>query len=224
MTAADVLTAMGVLDNELDVSSGGADETRALDALDMAQDAFESVIAGIPELLGTVGSNITTTANTEATSWPSTLLRLDSLWLLDTSQSPNLPRWQIDEIQDVGGHREAGLWPVAVVNGTGAPKGYWTNRTNIYWRPLPDTTHTVRVYGLFSKTDFSSRSITFGWPDQVSVPMASVAVELMAIGIGDPSEDVKAVADRYYRSVIRMLQMPSQQRPKSRYYSRVHTT
>ncbi len=39
MLISSVLSKMQVLDNELDVSSGGADETRSITALDMAQKA-----------------------------------------------------------------------------------------------------------------------------------------------------------------------------------------
>lgn len=221
MTIATILAKMQVLDNELMIASGGADETRAISALDMAQDAFEAVIAGVAELLGTV-STTTTTADTEATAWPTGLLRIDSLWLMDTTTTPNLPKWQIDEIQDVGGHRTQIFLGTDTRNG--GPEQYWTNRANIYWSPLPDATHTVRIYGLVAKTDLTTRTQTFGYPDEASEPMAAYATRLMKIGINDPSDDLRALAVEMYNPVIKMLQQPTRQRPQSRYYSRVHTT
>lgn len=224
MTIADVLTKMQVLDNELDVSSGGADETRALAALDMAQDAFEVVIAGVPEILGTVGT-VSTAANTEATAWPSALMRIDSLWMINAQN--NLPSYQVEEIQDVGGQAaQAPFWPTTPSwNPTpGQPWGYWTNRASIYWAPVPDATYTVRVYGLYEKTSITSRSLTYEWPNQVSVPMASMAVRLMEMGVDDPSEELKALANEIYNPLIKMLQQPSRQRPQARYYTRMHTT
>lgn len=226
MTAADVLTKMQVLDNELDVSSGGADETRALAALDMAQDAFEAVVASVPEILGTIDT-VTASANTESTAWPTTLMRIDALWMVNTSASPNRPSYKLDEIEDVGGNsNQAPYWPITPYWSAtpGAPWGYWTNRAHIYWAPLPDVAYTIRCYGFYSKTNLTTRAITYGFPDQVSMPMAAFAVRLMGIGVDDLTEEIKALALETYGPVIKMLQQPSRQQPQARYYSRVHFT
>jgi hypothetical protein len=222
MTIADLLTKMGVLDNELDTSSGGADESRCLSALDIAQDACESVIAGIPEMLGTTGT-LTTVANTEATAWPATLMRVDSIWKMNSTT--NLPEYRIDEIQDVGGQAQVvNLWPVYINQTPGPPRGYWTNRANVYWGPVPDAVYTLRVYGYYEKTAITLRSQTFELPNQVAAPMASFAVRIMSIGVGDDEEDTRRLANELYTPVIKMLQSPSVQRPQSRVYSRMHTT
>lgn len=224
MTIADLLTKMGVLDNELDVSSGGADETRALAALDMAQDAFESVVAGVPEILGTV-STLTTAASTETTTWPSTLMRVDSLWMINATT--NRPAYQLDEIQDVGGQAApAPFWPISenYSPSPGQPWGYFTNRAHFYWAPLPDAIYTIRVYGYYEKTAITSRAATFELPNQVSTPMASFAVRMLSIGVGDDEAEVRRLANELYTPVITMLQSPSVQRPQARFYSRVHTT
>ena len=220
---------MQVLDNELDVSSAGADETRSISALDMAQDAFEAFIANHPDLLGTAGT-VTTTADTEATAWPSTLMRMDTAWLMNTTSTPNLPQWQIDIIQDVGGHIPAVPWPWgsggvwATPAGKGKPVALYTNRANLYWRPLPDATHTVRIYGLYSATDIASRTETFAYPDVVSLPMAAFAVRMMEMGVDDPSDELAALATEIYAPVLNMLRQPTRQRAQSRQYSQVHTT
>ena len=228
MTIASILTKMQVLDNELDVSSGGADETRSISALDMAQDAFEAFIANHPDLLGTAATT-TTTANTEATTWPSTLMRLDNMYLMNTSSTPNLPQWEIEIIQDVGGHIPAGgAWPFGLYStipmGKGAPRKAYTNRANFYWQPLPDAVYTVRIYGLYSKTDITSRSATFEYPDVVSLPMAAYAVRMMEMGVDDPSEELAALAEEIYAPVINLLRQPVRQRAQSRQYQYFHTT
>lgn len=228
MTVASILSKMQVLDNELDVSSGGADETRSITALDMAQDAFEAFIANHPDLLGTVGT-VTTTANTETTAWPSTLMRMDTAWLINTSATPNLPQWELNIIQDVGGHIPPVPWPWgagvwATPAGKGQPVGLYTNRSYLYWQPLPDAVYTVRIYGLYSKDELTSRAQTFQYPDVVSVPMASYAVRMMEMGIDDPSEELAALADELYAPVINMLRQPTRQRAQSRQYSTVHFT
>ena len=229
MTIASILTKMQVLDNELDVSSGGADETRAISALDMAQDAFEAFIANHPGLLGTKTDTTTTTASTEATAWPSTLMRLDNMYLMNTSSTPNLPQWEIEIIQDVGGHIPAGgAWPFGLYSttpmGKGAPRKAFTDRANFYWQPLPDATYTVRLYGLFSKDEITSRSATFAYPDVVAVPMAAYAVRMMEMGIDDPSDELAALAEELYAPVINLLRQPTRQRAQARQYQYFHTT
>ncbi|NDF01127.1 MAG: hypothetical protein EB034_23110, partial [Verrucomicrobia bacterium] len=88
----------------------GADETRCITALDMAQDAFEAILANQPDTLGTI-STITTTANQEYTTWPTSLLRLDTLWMMNTQVTPNVPAWEVRIIQDVGGQSYAAPVP-----------------------------------------------------------------------------------------------------------------
>lgn len=223
MLISALLTKMQVLDNELDIRSGGADETRAIAALDMAQDAWESVIASVPGLLGTVSDVlIATVANQEHTPWPSSLLRLDDLYLLDSNSRQ---RWQVQVIQDVGGHAPTALpYTSSATLSKGAPKSAYTNRANFYWSPLPDAVHALRAYGLFSKADITARTETFAYPDLLSLPMAAYAVRLMEMGIDDPSEELKALAEETFNPAIKALSRPTRQRPESRVYSTVHTT
>lgn len=223
MTIADVLADMVVLDNELDIGAGGADETRAITAIGMAMRAFEGVIANVPDLLGTVGT-LATVAATENTAWPSTLLRLDQLWLLDSNGKQ---RWQVNVIQDVGAQTPNAPWPFnasSVASGNGAPTDAYTNRANFYWRPIPDAIYTLRAYGLYSQTRPTTRAGTFPYPDLVSVPHAAYAVRMMEMGIDDPSEELKALAEETFNPAISALKRPVRQRPESRVYSRVHTT
>ena len=226
MTIATILTKMQVVDNELDIASAGADETRAISALDMAQDYFESVVANHPDTLGKI-STITTTADQEYTTWPSTLLRLDSLWKMDTASTPNLPQWRIDVIQDVGGHISVDPWWYATgytPSGKGAPRAGYTNRQYLFWAPTPDAVYTLRAYGFSAETDITTRSQTFAYPDYVSNPMAAFAVRLMTMGIDDPAGELKDLAEEMYGPVLNSLRQPTRQRPQSRAYSRMHTT
>ncbi len=225
MTAADILAKMNVLDNELDISSGGADETRALAAADMAQDAFEAIIASMEDTLGTVGT-IVTVANTETTAWPSDLLRLDDAYLMSPDDTTK-QSWKIDIIQAVGGQAPNVAWPFSLAiagTGTGAPSAAYTNRAYFYWAPLPDRAYTVRIYGLRSKTDLTTRAITFGYPDVVANPLAAVAVQLMEMGVDDPSEELERLAGKFYKPVLKMLTKPVRQRAQSRQYSQMHYT
>lgn len=225
MTIATILTKMQVVDNELDISSGGADETRAISALDMAQDAFESIVANHPDTLGKI-STISTTADQEYTTWPSTLLRLDSLFKMNTGVTPNRPQWKIEIIQDVGGQVQSG-WPYSdgyAPTDTGAPHRAYTNRQYFFWDVVPDAIYTLRAYGFSSETDLTIRTQTFAYPDYVSTPMAVFATRLMEMGIDDPSAELKDLADELYGPVLNSLRQPTRQRPQARQYSRVHTT
>jgi hypothetical protein len=228
VTIATILGKMNVVDNELDIAVGGADETRAIAALDMAQDAFEAIVANHPDTLGKI-STISTTANQEYTTWPSSLLRLDNLYLMNTSVTPNLPQWEIVIIQDVGGQAAVGSFPWLTgvgysPSGTGAPTRAYTNRQYLFWTPVPDQVYTLRAYGFSSETDITTRGQTFAYPDYVANPMAVFATRLMEMGIDDPSAELKDLADELYGPVLNSLRQPTRQRPQARQYSRVHTT
>ena len=229
MTISSIMSKMQVVDNELDVSVGGADETRCISALDMAQDAFESILANQPDTLGTI-STILTTANQEYTTWPTALMRLDTLWYMNTSVTPNQPAWEIEIIQDVGGQAQGGNWPWFgagsgyAPNGFGQPAKAYTNRQYLFWTPIPDAIYTLRAYGLSEAADITARGETFAYPNAVANPLAVYATRLMEMGIDDPSDELKALADEMFAPVINMLRQPTRQRPQSRQYSRVHTT
>ena len=223
MTIATILSKMQVVDNELDISVGGADETRALSALDMAQDAFEAIVANHPDTLGKI-STISTTANQEYTTWPASLLRLDNLYRLDANSRPVR---KIEIIQDVGGQSETPGWPwnvSAASQSTGAPVKAYTNRQYFFWTPTPDAIYSLRAYGFSSETDITSRSATFAYPDYVANPMAVFATRLMEMGIDDPSAELKDLADELYGPVLNSLRQPTRQRPQARQYSQRHTT
>lgn len=223
MLVSGLLSKMLVLDNELDIDANGADESRAISALDMAQDAFEGVIANVPGLLGTVSDVlIATVANQEYTAWPTTLLRLDNLFLLDANGKQ---RWKVNIIQDVGGQAPSLTWPFSTSSSSpGAPREAFTNRANFYWGPIPDAIYSMRAFGLFSKADITARGETFAYPDLVSLPMAAYAVRLMEMGIDDPSDELKGLAEETFNPAIKALSRPVRQGPQTRVYKEVHTT
>lgn len=224
MTVATILGQVSIVDNELDITAGGADETRCITALDMAQNLFESVLANHPDTLGTI-STIATTPTTEITDWPSRLLRLDSLYLLDATGKQ---LYEIEVIHDVGGQSSNHGWPWNASGfssqGSGAPRYVYTNRQYLFWTPIPDAAYNVRCYGLQAKADLTSRTQTFEYPDEVATPLAVFADHLLSIGVGDPSDDLKGLADSMFAPVINMLRKPTRQRPQSRHYSRIHQT
>ncbi len=223
MTGADLLTRMQVIDNELEIAANGDDEVRALAALDIAQDYFEDVAASMPRI-GQTDGTVVTAQGVEYTAWPSELLRVDSVWFVDPNTSR--PSYPLDLISDVGGHQPGGAFPFNLLSSSspGRPDAYAYDSAKFYWRPLPDAVHTLRVYGLRSRTALTSRAITFGWPDSVSLPLAAFAVKLLEMGIDDPSEELDALAEKAFVPILRRMRKSVRQSPMSRHYSRTHST
>lgn len=223
MTGADLLTRMRVIKNELEIDANGDDEVTALAALDMAQDYLEAVAASMPKI-GQTKSTVLTVADTETTAWPATLKRLDSLWYIDASTS--LPAWEILPIDEAGGHSPTTPWPfnLTTTPSTGAPRLYAYDTEYFYWLPKPDTAYTIRVYGLYSKTNLTSRSITFGWPDEVSVPLAGFACKLLSMGVDDSADVLDSLAEETFVPVLRSMRKRVRQAPVGRHYTTYHTT
>lgn len=214
---------MELLNQELVMQTGEADVTRGLVALNRAQDHFESLIALRPNALGSAIGTVTTTASTEATAFPSGVLRIDKLQFIDAATSR--PAWDLIPIEQVGGHSTSQFWPYNLSSSTmtGKPRGYWTNGTNIYWDPLPSGTHTVRYYGLAVAADISAAG-TFAYPDILILPLAAFASRLMRTGVDDPVGDVARTASELFDSVIDTLSNFTREQGKSLHYRYAHET
>ncbi len=196
---------MEVLDNETQNQSGEDDVTRSLIALNAAQDYFESLVALQPKVLGGVTGTVTTTVNVETTAFPSGVLRIDKLQMLDAATGR--PVWTLDPIRSTGGHVWARSWPLNITSPstvTGKPRAYWTNGTNIYWDPLPDATHTVRYYGFATAAAITAGG-TFLYPDICQLPFASFASKLMQMGIGDDTNELTNMAAATFAPTIAAL-------------------
>jgi hypothetical protein len=223
MTIATLLGYMLIFDNELETGSGEPDESRAITALNMAQDEFESVAAALPKFLQTY-STLTTTASQEYTTWPTDLLRLDDLWFIDPLTSR--PAYRLDSIDDTGGHAPSQSWPTQLASGTtGKPCAYAaTPRSRLLWQPLPDAVHTLRYYGFIRASDIASRAGTFAYDDSVAMPLAAFATKILAVGVGDSTDELTSMAQAAFGPVLKAIKKSVSVRPLGRYYSQVHTT
>jgi hypothetical protein len=219
-TGQTLLDTMELLNQELQLQSGEDDVTRGLVALNRAQDYFESILAGERGVLGDQTGTVTTANDTESTSFPTGLLRLDSLWRLDSNSRPV---YELDPVQDTGGHADNWEWPVSLVNSysPGTPTAYWTNGRSIYWSPRPDATYTIRWYGLQSASDISAGG-TFAYDDVVILPLASFAGRLMKIGVEDDATDLGTLAENTFRPVIKALSNFNRTGPKRLRYRYTH--
>lgn len=184
MTGQTLLDYMEIVNNELLLQSGEADVVRGLKALNVAQDVFESLLAKRPNAAGDSTGTITTSANTETTTFPTGLLRIDRLQLLDNATSR--PKMDLSPIRKTGGHAFGQGWPYwnFSVGSSGQPVAYFTNARNIYWTPLPDATYTLRWYGLQSASDITAAG-TFAYLDACAFPIATFAAKMLASGVDD---------------------------------------
>lgn len=223
-TVADLLTAMSVLDNELDAVVGGVDETRAINALILAQHQFEILAAQYPKVFQTSAQTLAVAASTETTAFPSALLRLDALWLLDAATQR--PVTKLKRITDIGAHVPALPWPLSLslATGTGSPAAYYANTADFYWLPLPAGADTIRVYGMIAAAEFVSRDSLFTYPPQTRLPIAAFASKLLSIGVGDAKADLDGLAEETFRPLLKTQKKFDRSEPLSRDYTYAHST
>ena len=223
-TGQTLLDLMEVMDRGLQLQSGETGVTRGLTAINAAQDHFESILALEPNVLGSTVGTVTTTADTESTTFPSTLLRLDRLQYIDAATSR--PAWDLDRVGYTGDYFQSRMvLPTFQLGGstTGKPLRYWTNGTLIYWDPLPDATHTIRYYGFVPASDISAAG-TFAHPDIALMPLATFAVKLLRVGKDDDNSEVTDVGGRVFGPTIQALSRFNRDRPPGYDYRYIHTT
>jgi hypothetical protein len=204
-TGQTLLNLMELLNQELQLQSGEADVTRGLIALNAAQDQFESLAAVRKGILGGQTANVATVAQTESTSYPAGFMRIDRIQTLNGTTSR--PDGELRPLSRAGGHAFVSSWPANLVSSssTGKPQRYWTDGTNIYWAPLPDTAYTCRVYGFKSAADITAAG-TFAYTDAVMLPMAGFAARLLKIGLDDSAGDLASIAQESFKSVLDQLE------------------
>lgn len=220
-TVDDLLGVCDLLDNESEFFAGGRDETRAIRALTQAQMYFESLAATYADVL-TSTVTVNTAAATESSTIPASLRRIDGMWYLDAS---GRPAYEMDPIDQVGGHVPSLPWPITVTNNPdGTPMGYYATWDHFYWLSRPDGVYTMRIYGLVGQPAFSVRTDNFNYPAFCQLPLAQFAVKLLALGVDDTSLDLDRLASQVYGPVLKQLSHFDRSRPMARVYSHFHDT
>jgi hypothetical protein len=219
MTGQNLLDLMEVLDNELLLQTGEEDVVRALIALNASQDLFESVVSQHPNLLGNTVGTVAVVADTETTTFPANVLRLDKLWMLDDNSRPLYPLHRVDL---VGGHMVSHVAPYAAFGTRGKVNGYWTNGSLIYWSPLPSEAATVRWHGFTPANDITAGG-TFAYRDIAAMPIAAFAVKMMRAGVGDDSMDLNE-ATAAFDPVVKRLANFNRDKAPGLVYSQSHDT
>lgn len=201
-TGQSLLDRMELLNQELQLQAGEADVTKGLLALNVAQDYFEMMAALRSKIFGSTKGTVTTAISTETTAYPTGLLRLDRLQLLDSNSRP---MGDVKRLIRAGGHVGAASWPLNLLSAsTGLPQAYWTDGTLIYWAPLPSAVSTIRWYGFQAASDLTA-SGTFAYPDVVMLPIVAFAVRLYKSGIDDPVDNLTSLAVETFKPVLDLL-------------------
>lgn len=216
-----ILDRMEVLAPELQLQAGEANVAKGLVAVNMAQDYLESVFASYPGIWGGTTGTVVTVASTETTAFPTGVLRLDLVQLLD--DSGKVVR-DLDPIYVTGGHARGSEWLQSTASSiTGTPLGYWTNGLFLYWAPTPDAVYTLRWYGFQAGTDLTA-SGTVVYPDICLTPLATMAVRLIKTGLDDPIQQYQALATELFTPVVEALSHFQRERAPSVEYRYRHDT
>ncbi len=219
-TGQTLLDTMEVMDRGLQLQSGETGVTLGLRALNAAQDHFESMMALQPNMMGSSVGTVTTSADTEATAYPTGLTRLDRLQFIDPDTSR--PAWDLDRIGPVGDHYSSSGSVYTQSETTGRPARYWTNGSNIYWDPLPNGTHTVRYYGMKAASDITAGG-TFAYPDIVLLPIAQFSVRMLRVGKDDEAAPIVDLGMQVFGPVIQTMSRFNRDRAPGYDYRYMHT-
>lgn len=224
-TVLELLLDMKMLDNGLEINladATGRQEAAAIRALTSSQHTFENIIATRPRTLETEITTVSTTALGEKTVWPTNLLRIDEIWLLDSAGKQLRRLYNIDE---PGGHAPSYPWPISVFPGpTGAPYAYYANQQNFYWLNLPDAIYNFRIFGLIEQAEFTARANAFNYPARTRLAVAEFAIRLMKTGLDDDTDELDKSAQRIFAPVLKSLRNFIFSGPKGRTYTQPHFT
>jgi hypothetical protein len=116
------------------------------------------------------------------------------------------PVLELEKLQRAGGHTANSRWYMNLIStaGTGRPRAYWTDGSNIYWQPTPSQEYTIRWYGFQAASDISAAG-TFAYPDIVAFPLASFAARLIKVGLDDEATDLAGLATETFSPVLDSL-------------------
>lgn len=222
-TAADLLKIMPVFNNALRVENGDPDEARAIIALTAAQHYFETVAATYQRVLGTQ-ITVSTVVDTETTGYPTTLLRLDAIWLVDATTGRPIRR--LKRIEEVGGQAPSLPWPLQLTaaSGQGSPEAYFADMSNFYWLPVPDMMQTLRIYGLIEHAEFETRNSPYSYPLRVKSAIAAFAVKILRTSLDDDTATIDSLAATFFGPLMRSLKQFDRSEPHGRFYGEVHDT
>lgn len=225
-TVQDLLNTMALVNNELQITPGGADVANGILALTHAQHYFEMMASSMPRVLSTglVANNVATALNIETSPWSSMLTRLDAAWYLDNNGNPVR---KLKRIVEFGGHVPSLPWPLQIAltaSWGGAPFGYYADMNQFFWLPRADNIYAIRIYGFFTQAEFVLATDNFNYPPACKLPIAQMAARMLATAVGDDSMEYDKLAAIVFRPLLRQLRKFDRSEPMPRFYSEFHTT
>ena len=216
-----MLDLMEVMDRGLQLQSGETGVSKALKALNASQDHFESILALEPNVYGSTVGTFSTSASTESSTMPTTLMRLDRLQYIDAGTSK--PAWDLDRVGATGDYYQTSFPLISASTTTGKPVKYWTNGKTVYWDPTPDAVYTIRYYGFVSASDITA-SGTFAYPDMALMPVATFATQLLRTGKDDDVTSITQAGMQAFGPVIQALGRFNRDRAPGYDYRYTHST
>lgn len=228
MTGQTLLNYMELLNAELQLQAGEPDVVKAMLALNIAQDYWESLAAQRGKtFIGAIASTQamgTIIANSSQSQFPAGLLRLSRLQLLNPTTLE--PVRDIVPLRRTGGQAGYSGWPMYIISATtsaGPPTHYWTNGSFIFWSPITTGSHSVRWYGFMAAPDITAAGV-FSYPDIVALPIATFANRMIKSGLDDNVSDLSALAVESFNQTLDALSNMQRDGASGLEYTQVHDT
>lgn len=208
---------------EIDVQPTEDDVSRALRSLNRAQDLIEMLISTIPLVRSMLGTkeNIVTAANGESTAAPAGFITIERLQFINPDTS--LPSYDLDSIPWVGGSSINGGDPLlSVALGKGPPRQYTMFGGDVYWSPIPDAIHTVRVWGFKVAADIAVGT-TWDYGDEMIMPASAIAARIFKMRIDDDPDEIIRFANDNLAPVLAQMRRRWSDGPDYFRHTEIHT-
>ncbi len=209
--------------SEIDVQPGEDDVPRALRSLNRSQDLLEMRLSLIPPIRSNLGTheNITTSANGERTASPTGFLTVERLQFINPDTS--LPSYDLGPIPWVGGSSVSRGDPILSLSvGTGPPRDYTLFGGFVYWSPLPDAVHTVRVWGFKAAVDIAVGT-NWDYDDELIWPVAAVAARIFKMRADDDPAEIVSFATETFGAVLAQMVRRWSDGPAYFRHTEIHT-
>lgn len=208
---------------EIDVQPAEDDVPRALRSLNRAQDLVEMLLSPIPLVRSMLGTkeNIVTVANDELTAVPAGFLTVERLQFINPDTS--LPSYSLTSIPWVGGSSINGGDPLLSVSlGGGPPREYTIFGGDVYWSPVPDAIHTVRIWGFKAAADIAVGT-NWDYGDELIMAVAAVAARIFKGRIDDDPAEIVRLANDNLSPVIAQMKRRWSDGPDYFRHTEIHT-
>jgi hypothetical protein len=196
-----------ILSNKNIAGTAGTLQTRALRSVNRAVDLLEAIMARYDDLWSTLDDTVSTAATRDYVTAPSRLMRIDRLYLLNSSGQRKyriLPGYHthgagVDDVGDL----------LSTTNvSSGQPRSYWWDRGQgrIYFNRKAAGVDTLRFLAFIGKADMTlSPDTTWAYPDSLLMPVALMASRVFQFRTDDDVQELQAFANAHLVPVIEQM-------------------